>query len=101
MSRYIGKRVSYTCGFCNKLFTLNKKSVDDSQKTNEVFCSITCFENFYLSDISVSIQSNDELKGAWEIINSIIRNPGRVNKNDLKKMANNISHVITIRNSKI
>lgn len=49
MSRYIGKRVSYECGFCKKQFTLNKQSVDDSEKSGEVFCSKQCSEQFYLS----------------------------------------------------
>ena len=49
MSRYIGKRVSYECGFCKKQFTLNKQSVDDSEKSGEVFCSKRCSEQFYLS----------------------------------------------------
>lgn len=48
MSRYIGKRVSYECGFCKKQFTLNKQSIDDSEKSGEVFCSKQCSEQFYL-----------------------------------------------------
>lgn len=52
MSRYIGKRVSYECGFCKKQFTLNRQSVDDSEKSDEVFCSTQCSEQFYLSDVS-------------------------------------------------
>lgn len=49
MSRYIGKRVSYQCGLCKKQFTLNKLSVDDSEKSGEVFCSKACYEQFYLT----------------------------------------------------
>lgn len=47
MSRYVGKRVNYQCGFCNKQFTLNKKSFDDSQRSGELFCSKQCYEQFY------------------------------------------------------
>lgn len=55
MSRYIGKRVSYECGFCKKQFTLNKQSVDDGEKSGEVFCSNQCGEQFYLSDVIKSV----------------------------------------------
>ena len=46
MSRYIGKRVSYPCGNCGKQFTLNKKSVDDSEQSGEVFCAKQCFKSY-------------------------------------------------------
>lgn len=49
MSRYIGKRVIYSCGQCYKQFTLNKKAIDDSRKSGEVFCSQKCFD-LYLSE---------------------------------------------------
>lgn len=52
MSRYIGKRVSYPCGGCRKQFTLNRKSVDDSMNSGQVFCSKDCQEQFYLSVLS-------------------------------------------------
>lgn len=55
MSRYIGKRVSYECGWCKKQFTLNKQSVDDSEKSGDVFCSKRCSEQFYLSDVIKSV----------------------------------------------
>ena len=55
MSKYIAKRVSYECGFCKKQFTLNKQSIDDSEKSGEVFCSKQCAEQFYLSDVSGSL----------------------------------------------
>lgn len=46
MSRYIGKRVSYTCGNCSTLFSLSRKSVDDSQFSGECFCSNKCFVEY-------------------------------------------------------
>lgn len=55
MSRYIGKRVSYECGFCKKQFTLNKQSIDDSEKSGEVFCSKQCSDQYYLSDVVVEL----------------------------------------------
>ncbi len=42
MSRYIGKRVSYPCNGCGKQFTLNKKSIDDSLNSGNVYCSEEC-----------------------------------------------------------
>ncbi len=50
MSRYIGKRVRYECGYCKKQITLNKQSVDDSVNSGEVFCSVMCKNQFYLSN---------------------------------------------------
>ncbi len=58
MSKYIGKRVNYECGFCKKQFTLNKQSVDDSNNSGEVFCSKKCSEQFYLSEVIKSVCEN-------------------------------------------
>lgn len=43
MSRFIGKRVSYPCGYCKKQFTLNGKSIDDSAKSGNVYYSKECY----------------------------------------------------------
>lgn len=42
MSRYIGKRVSYTCSHCNKPFTINKNTVDLTETTGKIYCSEKC-----------------------------------------------------------
>jgi hypothetical protein len=41
--------VFYICDQCGKPFTLNKKSVYD-RDSNEVFCSMRCFELFKLEN---------------------------------------------------
>jgi DNA-directed RNA polymerase subunit RPC12/RpoP len=97
MSTYIGKRVSYPCGQCGKQFTLNSKSVDDSQKSGKIFCSKKCFDNFYLHDLSVSLDSNEQLIGAWHLLSSLIRKSGTIKKSDLSNMANRINHVLVNR----
>lgn len=59
MSRYIGKRVSYTCHECGKLFTWTKKSVhiENPNSDDDIFCSNECLEQAKTAETeSVSIQ---------------------------------------------
>ncbi len=42
MSKWIGKRVFYTCDYCGKFFTINKKTVSNEKG---VFCSKECAES--------------------------------------------------------
>jgi hypothetical protein len=46
MSKYIGKRVYYTCGWCGGLFTLNEKSIIDTEKSGECFCNKKCHSEY-------------------------------------------------------
>jgi hypothetical protein len=51
MSRYIGKRVHYTCGWCGRLFTLNKNSIDDTENSGECFCGKKCRSEYKINKL--------------------------------------------------
>jgi hypothetical protein len=50
MSRYIGKRVHYTCDWCGKLFSWGKNSVDDTENSGKCFCSGNCFSQYKINE---------------------------------------------------
>ena len=42
MTRWIGKRIYYTCEYCGKPFTVNKQGCIYEEETEKAYCSETC-----------------------------------------------------------
>jgi hypothetical protein len=57
MSKFIGKRVFYSCSQCEKPFTLSKKCVDKSEDMNLIFCSKECCKNWEDADEKAAIEN--------------------------------------------
>ena len=57
MSRFIGKRVFYTCDNCNASFTTGRKSVDKSVERNRIFCSEKCWQEWERKDDEAALEN--------------------------------------------
>lgn len=56
MSKYLGKRVSYTCDQCGKKFTSHAGAVDDHEDTG-IFCSAKCAGEYAAENPPVKLQT--------------------------------------------